>query len=284
MLLAETFDQMMAALGLEQSPAACWILRLLLQQRVRRFVEKIYQFDQIVGTLGLQAGCQHVMQTYIRRLEVSGQEHVPATGPLLLVSNHPGMYDTPAALAHLSRPDVKVIAAERPFWEALPNVSRLMLHVTDTPMGRMRLIRDAARHLRDGGTILNYPAGFIEADPAYYVEALDTLDQWSESIGLFTRMVPNVAVQPVIISGVFNPAFLKHPLVTLRRDQRDRRWLAATLQFVRSSMQDITIQVAFGRPVYANENGDGAAHVTRAVLEQAHTLITRARRTAQCVQ
>lgn len=284
LLAQETIHQFLAAFHLthlpEQHPVR-WLVWRLLGKRIDQFVQHVTTFDQHVGASGLQAGCTHVLNTLIRSVEVAGAEQVPTTGPLLLVANHPGLYDTLAVVAQLPRSDVRVVAAERPFWDALPNLTRHMLYVTDTPTGRLRLIRTIARHLREDGAVLTYPGGTIEPDPALFADAPDSLAGWSESVNLFSRLAPEVVIVPVVVGGVFDRRFLRHPLVFTRREKTLRRWLAATLQFVRPDVQQITIRVLFGQPVRLGDLHGSQENLTDAVLSQVHSLLAQQWRLAQ---
>jgi putative hemolysin len=197
---------------------------------------------------------------------------VPRGGPLLLVSNHPGLADAVALFASTPRDDLRVIAAERPFLDVLPNTSRYLLTVAETQAGRSRAVRAAARHLRGGGAVLTFPGGRIEPDPAVLPGAVEALDRWSSSADLFARLAPGLAVVPVVVSGVLSPRALRIPLTHLRRRRHDREWLAATLQMLTPALRDVSVRVAFGRPLYA----EAGAGVGEAVVGEVRRLMDNA--------
>jgi hypothetical protein len=95
-------------------------------------------YDDIVGEAGLPAGGSWAMERMARGVVVEGAEGVPGEGPLLVVSNHPGLADAVALFAAMPRGDLKVIAAERPFLSALPNTSRALIPVPTLPTGGRR--------------------------------------------------------------------------------------------------------------------------------------------------
>ena len=82
-----------------------------------------------------------------------------------------------ALFAALARPDLKVIALDRPFLLSLPNLSRQLYYVTDSPQERVSLVRRAYRHLRSGGSLLTFPAGHTEPDPDTYPGAVASRGQ-----------------------------------------------------------------------------------------------------------
>lgn len=234
-----------------------------------RLAKKVAVYDEIVGEAGLGAGGSWAMSHVSCDIEVGGAEGVPASGPLLIVSNHPGISDTVALFAAIPRDDLRIVAAERPFLEALPNTSRHLLAVDEASTRRFGLIREAARHMKRGGSVLTFPGGRIEPDPATLPGAEEALGGWSESLSLFARLVPGLSVVPVIVSGVFSGRALGNPMTFLRRREEDRRWLAATIQMLAPGLHGTTVKVEFGEVV---RGGD----VSGAVLEEARRLIRAA--------
>ena len=250
------------------------LLRLLSSVPARRLARQIATYDEIVGEAGLPAGGSWALEQMARGVVVEGRRNVPGEGPLLVVSNHPGLADAVALFAAMPREDLRVIAAERPFLSALPNTSKALIPVPDTPNGRSKAVRAAARHLRDGGAVITFPGGGIEPDPAVLPGAVEALANWSESVDLFTRLVPGLTVVPAVVSGVISRAALRNPLALIRHDPGDRRWLSANLQMLVPALRDVTTRVEFGPPLRA----DGEAPVSRRTVEEARRMIENAGR------
>jgi hypothetical protein len=259
--------------GLGPGPARS-LLRLISSVPARRLAEQVATYDDVVGEAGLPAGGSWAMARMARGVVVEGAENVPAEGPLLVVSNHPGLADAVALFAAMPREDLRVIAAERPFLSALPNTSAALIPVPDAPNGRSKAVRAAARHLRSGGAVITFPGGRIEPDPAVLPGAAEALADWSGSVDLFARLVPGLTVVPAVVSGVISPAALRNPVALVRRDPRDRRWLSATLQMLVPALRSVTTRVGFGPPLRAG----GDAPVSRRTLEEARRLIEAAGR------
>ena len=248
-------------------------LELLSRVPARRLARQFATYDEIVGESGLAAGGDWALERMARSVEVEGQENVVPEGPLLLVANHPGLADAIALFAATRRRDLRVIAAERPFLEALPNTSRYLIPVSEASPGRSGAVRAAARHMRGGGAILTFPGGRIEPDPAVLPGASGALERWSGSLDLFARLVGDLTVVPAVVSGVLSPAALRNPLTLVRRQQKDREWLAATIQMLTPALRNVTTRVSFGRPVRAKDLPDES--VREAVLEEVRRLIDR---------
>jgi 1-acyl-sn-glycerol-3-phosphate acyltransferase len=215
----------------------------------RRFSRQILEFDQVVGQHGLAAGGQVILKLFARSTSIVGSENIPATGPLLILSNHAGMADVMALWVGLAqRPDLKIIAAERELLHAVPNVSQYLLYVHPETGGRTGMLRSAAAHLAQGGALLTFPAGRIEPDPAVYPNAADSLQHWSRSALLLARMVPETQVIPAAVAGVISASALRNPILRLFQEQKHRDWAAATLQVLIPAYRDVHTRVHFGKP------------------------------------
>src|SRR5438552_11267020 len=97
---------------------------------------------------------------------VERRERVPTRGPLLVVANHPGLSDAVAILAALGRDDAWIVTAEYPFLRAMRLASQRFLFVSDDRSDRLSAFRSVVSRLRAGDTVLIFPAGGLELDPA----------------------------------------------------------------------------------------------------------------------
>jgi len=198
-------------------------------------------------------------------------------GPFLALSNHPGMVDTLALFSALNRSGLKIIAVDRPFLKALPNTSERLFYVTDDQSARMALVRQVSGHLRSGGAALTFPGGEIEPDPNVYPGAVEALDSWTDSVGVFVRMAPETAILPVLVRGVIWEKTAKHPLVRLKKTREEREKLAAAFQLLAHvvwNKKPLDVSVQIGKPITVAELGSkdtGVIH--RAVLAEMRHLI-----------
>jgi 1-acyl-sn-glycerol-3-phosphate acyltransferase len=270
-------DDMFDSVGLNGRLRGNRLLRGLCWLPARSFAQLIADFDGEVGRQGLSGGSAWLLKRVARKLEAAGRENVPPTGPALILSNHPGMADTISLFASLPRPDLRIIVNDRPFLQALPDVSRYLLYVPAAgDADKTPAIRAVVKHLRQGGAVLTFPAGRIEPDPAIAPGAVESLQTWSESIALFARLAPRTQIVPAIVSGVVSPAAQYHPLTRLRRTLRGRERMAAMLQIMIPAYQSVTARVAYGPSLLAADlaaaDPDPAA-ITRAVTGHARRLI-----------
>lgn len=277
-LIQVNIQDLLASFGLENLRFGRKLVEALCWLPARRFAGQMADFDRRVGIEGLHQGSRHTLDRFVARLEMVGLEHVPPSGPLLVLSNHPGMTDTLALFSSLTRTDLRIVASERPFLHALTNVSRQLIYVPDDPARRMGVVRGVVNHLRHGGVALTFPAGEIEPDPACMPGAIDSLESWSESIAIFARLVPETRLQVAIVSGVIWPASLVHPLTRLGKDQKESERIAASLQILahmlRPSLRPVAVRVAFSPAIPAVELAAGdSATLMEAVREQARELI-----------
>jgi hypothetical protein len=268
-------DDLVASFGWEDRPRLAQLLRALFTGPARKFANQMLDFDEAVRTAGLVNASRLTQRRYIRSLRLfSGP--LPA-GPFLALSNHPGMVDTMVLFSSLNRPDLKIIATERPFLKALPNISQRLYYVTDDPGRRMALLRQVSAHLRSGGAALTFPAGQIEPDPNVYPGALESLQNWTDSVGFFVRIAPETAILPVLVRGVVWEKTAGHPLTRLRETREDREKLAVALQLLahmvsNKKLLDVTVQI--GNPITVTGLGSKITqHIHYAVLEEMKRLI-----------
>ncbi|WP_097655100.1 1-acyl-sn-glycerol-3-phosphate acyltransferase [Candidatus Chloroploca asiatica] len=240
-------SDILTAFGVQREWPLRGVFEILCRPAAQRFAREIVALDQLVGSAGLVVGGAWMVGRWAERFTVLGAP--PPDGPLLLVANHPGMLDAMALFAGIQREDLRVPAITRPFLRCLPNIRSVLIPVGGQPGERVAVLRTAARHMREGGAILTFPAGRIEHDPLIDARAVTDLAHWSESIGLFARLGGQVPVVPVIVGGVIAPEALRHPIIRLRRRPEDQRWLAAIWQLLRPQLGRVHVRVSFGRPL-----------------------------------
>ena len=281
-LFEVNIDDILAAFGWENAPVLRPLVRRVARRPALAFAREMTGFDERAAAAGAQAASRELLSSFTRGVTVTGAERIPPRGPVLLLSNHPGMTDTLALFSAIPRDDLRVLAAERPFLRALPAVVQRLIFIPEDGSKRLGAVRRAIDHLRAGGALLTFPAGEIEPDPAVLTGATAGLDRWSESTSVFLRLAPECTVVPVIVSGVLAPQAQRHPLTRLRRRRVDRERLGAMLQVLAHTLRPeawrVRVRVDFPAAFTARElSGRGPA--SRAPLMQtvAETLRLRER-------
>ncbi len=252
-LLTElNLEDLIKAFGWEKSPALSRLARILFRGPAAKFALHVLEFEQEVGKCGLIYAAEKMLSRYIQGLYVIGREHLPQNGPILVLSNHPGMSDALSLLVAIRRPDVRIIGLNRPFLQALPNVRQHLFFVEESPEKRMVMVRQTAAYLRQGGAVLTFPAGQIEPDPQIYPDAGEWLEKWTDSVGIFLRLAPETKVIPAVVQGVLWKKALYNPITVLRRQRSDRDRLGAALQLllqVLFGIKPVNVSVRFGEPI-----------------------------------
>ncbi len=252
-------DDLVASFGWQDMPLLAALVRRAFVSPAHKFARQMMDFDNLIGQTSLAEASQTIMQRlYVQDVRVHGREHIPLTGPALFLSNHPGMADTISLFAAIDRSDLKIIALHRPFLASLVNVTRDLFYISDDANERMRAVRGASAHLRNGGSALTFPAGSIEPDPLVYPGALDSLSKWTDSAGVFARFARDVKIVPVLVSGVIWERTARHWLTRFKRTRAEREKLAAALQLlamVTRNARPTTVHVQFARPITVDEVG-----------------------------
>src|SRR5206468_9169743 len=110
--------------------------------------------------------------------------------------------------------------------------SRRFLFVSDDRSDRLSAFRSVVSRLKSGDTVLVFPAGGLELDPALSrVAALASLATWSRSIELLARLARDTLVVPAVVSGVVSPSAFDHPLARRRDVLKERQRVPTLLQF-----------------------------------------------------
>jgi 1-acyl-sn-glycerol-3-phosphate acyltransferase len=275
-LIRINIEDILEALGLERVRRGRWLVERLCLPAARRFARKVADYDRLVEARGLCPAARFLLEQNVRGLEVAGVENIPDEGPLLLVSNHPGLADAMAIFSCLRRGDLMTVAADRPFLRALRNMSKYLIYLRPEVEDQSFVLRRVAGHLRRGGATLIFPGGRIEPDPDVLPGAIDALKEWSKSTGLIVRLVRNVRVVPVIVRGVVSRKAINHPLTRLRRLEKDRERLGAVLQIILPSLRSVEVKIAFGEALRGEaliSSSRDAREITDRIVEAAGRLI-----------
>lgn len=227
------------AAGLPRHSPLQPLLQPLVWPPAHRFANLAAEFDRRVALDGWTAAMQWVVPHFVDGVEARGADRVPATGPLVVASNHPGSYDSLAIASSLGRDDLRILVSDVPFLRSMYAASRHFIYTGPDPHQRMVVLRESERHLQAGGALLVFATGVVDPDPALLPGAAASLQDWSPSLALLLRRVPDSRLVATLVSGVLAPSALHHPLTRLRREPRMRQFLAEFIQ--------ISQQVWFGR-------------------------------------
>ena len=217
--------------------------RRLLMPAARSIAKRFVDFDCALGDRGPVGGADWILAHASGGVVATGAEHVPTSGPTLVVANHPGLADAVALLAAMARDDAWIVTADYPFLRALERAKRRFLFVDD----RCTALRHIVRRLRGGDAVVLFPAGRLEPDPAHApVEAQASLATWSRSVDLIARLVPGICLVPAVVSGAVSRRAFAHPLARRRLPTNERQRMASLLQLALRSFQGDPIEVRFG--------------------------------------
>lgn len=279
-LTAINLNDLISSFGWQDRRLLRGAARALLRNPAQAFARQIVEFDTAVGNAGLVDASRHTLSHYVRDVRVFGQERVPQ-GSFLALANHPGLTDALSLFSALNRPDLRTIALDRPFLQALPHCAKHLSFLSEERPSSTTALREIGAHLRTGGAALTFPAGRIEPDPNVYGGAVESLQSWAQSAGLFIRLAPDTPVLPVLVRGVVWPKAAHNWFIRLRRTARDREKTAAALQLIAHvvlKVRPVNVTVQIGRPIYARDHGTtDTAAIHRAVLAEMSELIRNSR-------
>ena len=256
-----------------------WIrkaLEPLVWISAHRFAEMAARFDENVAYAGLREAVSQFLSPYVSGIDLVGREYIPEEGPLLIVSNHPGTYDSLAIAASLPRDDLHIIAANFPLLQRLPAFSQRLIFTNPQRNPNPSVMRSSVRHLQSGGAVLIFPSGRVEPDPLILPGALEAMHTWSTSLDLILRKVPQTNVVVTIVSGMLSPIFLHNPLIRLWQGVRDPLAIAEITQVITQmifkKLVQIQPQISFNAPLTVEELGEKSGSI-HPVIEEARQLM-----------
>ena len=274
-------------------------LQLGLGRQLRQFADNMVDFNSRLVTHGLSDAAIEICARYSGKIAAHGLEHVPDEGPVLLVSNHPGMFDTLAIYGTLPRQDIRAIARPQPLLGLLSSLAPNLLMLPDEGPGRSGGLREVLRNLREGAPLLIFPAGHLEPEPVLIGrhgpgDAFpdEPFVPWSAGVGTLVRMAARqgipLKVVPTSIVGALSVSTWRWfgPLIRRRKTLRAREDLVAVLQVAFPRFGPTTIRVTYGKPLdaaaLAGEQPDAdtvTSHVQAAVRRQLQEAAAIARAT-----
>ena len=257
-------DEIFYTLGLSRGGAARRVLGALFRRPAGRFGRIAARADEAAAASGLSGAARRILPDLSLEVSARGAEAIPATGPLLVVANHPGGLDSVAILASIPRNDICVVISDVPFTRAFEAAGRAFVYAPPGPAGRAVALRTAIRRLRAGESLLIFPNGDVEPDPELGRGGLGSIGNWSRSLETILNSAPGTRLQVVIASGAVSPRFSHSPLLRIRKSEPRRQKLAEVLQFIRQVTRPgsvpLVIHLSFAEP------SEGADLVARGVM------------------
>lgn len=189
----------------------------------------ISRLESIYGTLRNHDSSSPLPERLLEHLRIAYElpnadwNHIPTTGPVIIVANHPfGLLDG-AILAHVARrvrSDVRILA--NGILRQIPELKDLIipLHTASQAKGEHFLqLRQALRHLIGGGLLIVFPAGEVSHYQRPSGEITDPA--WTNCAVRLARLAAGQqnapVIVPVFLSGrnsiLFQAAGLIHPML-----------------------------------------------------------------------
>jgi hypothetical protein len=209
----------------------------------RSMGESLADIDDAIALQGLPAAAQLALRRFGVESTRSGAP--TGSGACLILANHPGAYDAFALMAAIERRDLLILASDRSFLRALPQLSEHLLFVGDAPSARAGTLKGALRHLRRGGALLHFPAGEIEPDAAFEADRAKLLKPWQPGAAALVEACLHSQGR-VLVAGVrgVHSQRAKRLLLNRLAEARGITTLSPLLQIV-LGLRDVKVRVAF---------------------------------------
>ena len=212
------------------------LMQKMLMVPATRFASFMRSADLTVGTHSLWEAARELLPRFSSGWELFKEKEVPSDGPLLVISNHPGNVDSIAVLAALEREDVHMVANDRPLLRVLPNTSEHLFFLDPNDPSRFDILRGLIRILAKGQTVALFPSGHLEPDPSFYPGALESMKDWSESLGILLSKVPETTLQLILTQNVLVQEAWENPITKLGRTNKQKHQIGMILQLIVQSL------------------------------------------------
>jgi hypothetical protein len=97
------------AIGLPKTERISRLFRPVFHKPADRLATIGATADRMIAMDGFPAAATWMLTNWCSRVTTHGTDTIPPTGPLLVVSNHAGSYDTFVIASQLGREDMKLI-------------------------------------------------------------------------------------------------------------------------------------------------------------------------------
>ena len=268
-------DEIAYAVGIGRSGTVRRLLGPLFKRPASRFARIAARADAEVELSGISGGARCVLDDFGLSVSARGAASIPAAGPLLVVSNHPGGLDSLAILSCIPRKDVKVLLSDVAFTRAFSAARRYFIYVPPQARGRAAALRSSVDHLQAGGSLLVFAHGDVEPDPEVIPGAREALQGWSRSVEIMLGRVPETRLQAAIVSGVLSPKFIRSPIVRIRKSPARRQKLAEVLQLSRQMLfpRSVRTHVHISFAPVERETGSDGETLRGALIRTAGALL-----------
>ncbi len=225
-------DEILYALGMSRNG---WVRNLFgpaFLWPAHHFATIVAKYQVMVPEIGFGLTARQALPEFYARVTAHGLDLMPVTGPLIVASNHVGGVDTLAVASCIPRKDLKIMVSDVGFLHAMSIAEDYFIFVPVDAAGRMVALHKAIEHLRMGGSVLVFAHGEVEPDPELMSGASESISAWSPSLEIMLRKVPTARLQISIVSGLIHRAFMRNPVVLLRRTLFARQKLAEFIQIM----------------------------------------------------
>jgi hypothetical protein len=253
-------EEISYALGGKKKGFLTSILTLVFKKPALHMAGIVANFYNLVITESTQIAAMHTLPRFDISVNCTTKNQIQATGPLLILANHPGGLDSVGILSCLPRHDVKALVSDVRLLRETDYLNKHMIFVDFKAIDGMAALRQAIDHLRSGGMLLLFPRGEVEPDPSCMPGAIESIEKWSPSIEILLQKVPETCVQFVTTSGAILPKLMTHPIVKIRRKIEARQKLAEFIQVIGSAVlpgkSRVAMNITLSNPVKLDEFTD----------------------------
>lgn len=268
-------DEIFFALGFSRRGFVRRVLGPLFYLPASHFIEIIAHIEDEVPRTGLNGAAMRIRPDFSMTVSPRGTEFFPKEGPLLIASNHVGAFDSVAIASCIPRRDLKLFVSDVPFMRAMTATGKQLIYVPLDVTGRMAALREGIQYLQNGGALLSFAHYEVEPDPSFMPGAYESIQDWSPSIEIMLRKVPDTKLQICMASNVLLPQYVHHPITKIRRKSFEKQKVGEFLQLIAQMLFPrhfkYNVHVSFSSPSDLQQLG--GQDIMPAVIQKARGLL-----------
>lgn len=249
------------ALGWKREGFPSKLFAPLFRLPTRRFARIAARFENDVVAYNPMVAAANAIPQLAMQVSATGIENIPLEGPVLIASNHPGGLDSIALVSSIPRSDITALVSDVPFLHAMEGIRNHVIFVDFETIGGMMALREAIARLQNNRTIMLFAHGIVEPDPGFMPGARRSIEEWSPSIEVMLRKVPETRLVIATVSNSLLPRFVHHPLTLLRKVPVRRQLVGEFLQVIMQMLSPKKLQVrpriTFSKPLKVSDLGTG---------------------------
>jgi hypothetical protein len=227
-----------------------FLLKIFFLVPALTFANQMIRYDNRIGRNGLKEASAWLFKKFYQDARTAGVPYPNGEG-LLITAQHPGIGDALAFFATFPGENLTIVAKDRVFYHQLPHLRRHLILVGGADSVQSNGAAKIKDRLKAKGTVLLYPAGVIEPDPARVEVNRPVTRRWSKVIGMVCSLADregwSFSVQPLLTSNVIPRRAVESRFARRKTSDEEKDKAAVSYTIMTRCSRGETVSLSRGR-------------------------------------